>query len=65
MARKSKPCPLCNMRPAYDNNRYCFDCSKYMRLEMKKAGYLTPKPYEKHRGAEERENIRETKYGRD
>ena len=59
-----KTCQLCD-QPAADGYRYCKECCKYMRLEMRKAGYLQYQPSRKPRAPGSKEDTYETKYGMD
>ena len=58
-----KPCARCG-KPAPAGFRYCSDCQRVIRCEMRQANYLTPRPRKsRHRGYEAREDRHETKYG--
>lgn len=61
-----KLCERCNTKQAVRGNRYCKECRKIVLDEMKKVGYLKPKPSGRnYRSTEKREDIRETKDGID
>jgi len=61
-------CKRCNVNPPRANELYCKECRKAVLAELREAGYLVFQPWGftgAHRTAEQREDIRETKYGRD
>lgn len=66
-AESGKPlCRKCNRAPAYEDELYCRKCRGEVLSELERCGYLTPKPPRNpRRGASQRENTRETKYGQD
>lgn len=60
-----KGCEKCSC-PAKEGERFCTECKKHLRKEMRDAGYLKNVPrLGSSQTQEEKENIRETKYGRD
>ena len=59
-----KKCERCE-NDATAGGRFCKDCNKEIRTEMKAAGYLTYVPGHSYRSPDKQENLRETKHGRD
>ena len=65
-AQVNRPCERCNESPTVSRtSRYCATCEKAVKQELKDAGYLTPTPGRSYRPPDARENVRETKHGRD
>lgn len=60
----SKTCERCQ-NEAIRGERFCNECKKKVLAEMKEAGYLTQTPFAPYRTADQQENTRETKFGRD
>lgn len=68
-ARKARrECTRCGLRPPVPMELYCRECRKQVLKEQKESGYLDSKPIGhvgQRRPSEAREDIRETKYGKD
>jgi predicted amidophosphoribosyltransferase len=60
-------CERCGHTNPTPKNRFCGPCGKELRAEMTKVGYLKPVPPigQAFRTADQKENVRDTKYGRD
>ena len=60
-------CERCHLAEAVKGWRFCDECKKAVRDEMKDAGYLKPvqKLGGKYRSKEQREATYDTKFGRE
>lgn len=62
---KQVKCERCDEQ-RIPGRRFCKACEKAVLKEMAENHYLTPKQYGRaYRGNDSRENVQETKYGRD
>lgn len=59
------PCERCASQVRIKGSRYCKECKKVVLAELKEQGYLTREAFRKYREPDARENVRETKFGRD
>lgn len=66
-AKSDKPqCRKCGRGDAYEDELFCKRCRAEVLAELESSGYLTPlPPPSPKRSFSQRENIRETKYGKD
>ena len=63
-----KPCARCGAAAAKSGELYCITCRKAVLADLRKSGYLTPRQIGhpgQGRTGEQRENVAETKFGKD
>lgn len=60
-----KKCQRCYLTVAKKGEKFCATCKKIALKELRDAGYLTPRPWVEHRTSDQKENVMDTKNGRD